>query len=204
MLVRWVGLLRGVLLVSALALFAVCIEAMAIKTGFPYGHFFYNTKAGIMIGDLVPMSTPFAWITIVLGSAALAAGTVTKLWQRISVTVLIMISTDLLLDPVAVALGLWYWLEPGLYYGVPVINYMGWVISASVGSLLVCIYTHKKYIQSMYMPAGLAASLYFSLLLWTGIAFWKGLIVPCMVGAFLLLFFRRTFHAAIKEFVYIK
>lgn len=157
-----------------------------------------------MIGDLVPMSTPFAWVTIVLGSAALAAGTVTKLWQRISVTVLIMISTDLLLDPVAVALGLWYWLEPGLYYGVPFINYMGWVISASVGSLLVYIYTHKKYIQSMYMPAGLAASLYFSLLLWAGIAFWKGLIVPCMVGAFLLLFFRRTFHVAIKEFVYIK
>lgn len=200
-LVRWLGLKQGLLLLAVLALLAVGIEAAAIKTGFPYGHFFYNTKAGIMIGDLVPVSTPFAWIAIVLGSAAMAAKLVKKIWQQIIATVLIMICIDLLLDPVAVTLGLWYWFKPGLYYGVPFINYVGWVLSASIGSLVVFLFTHKRFAQDLYMPAGLASSLYLSLLLWIGIAFWKGLLVPFMIGVLFLLFFRRTFSIAIRELI---
>lgn len=198
---RWLGWSRSLLLLGVLALFAVGIEAAAIKTGFPYGHFFYNTKAGIMVGELVPISTPFAWIAIVLGSAALAVRLVKKIWQQVIATVLIMICIDLLLDPVAVTLGLWYWFKPGLYYGVPLINYVGWILSASVGFLIVFLCTHKRLAQDVYMPAGLVSSLYLSLLLWMGIAFWKELLVPFMIGVLFLLFFRRTFSIAIRELV---
>jgi len=39
---------------------------------------------------------------------------------------------DLVLDPGAVALGFWSYAAGGVYYGVPVQNYLGWILSATV------------------------------------------------------------------------
>ena len=35
---------------------------------------------------------------------------------------------DLLLDPMAIRLGWWKWEEKGLWFGVPLTNYIGWAI----------------------------------------------------------------------------
>ena len=37
---------------------------------------------------------------------------------------------DLFLDPQMVAWGYWVWARPGAYFGIPVINYFGWILSA--------------------------------------------------------------------------
>ena len=41
---------------------------------------------------------------------------------------LIAISLDLLMEPVAVRLGLWRWTPPGAWLGVPVGNFVGWAV----------------------------------------------------------------------------
>jgi putative membrane protein len=46
------------------------------------------------------------------------------------------VAVDLVLDQAAVALGFWSYAD-GSYYGVPWLNYAGWVLSGTVATLLV-------------------------------------------------------------------
>jgi putative membrane protein len=44
---------------------------------------------------------------------------------------------DLFLDPQMVSWRLWIWDQPGGYFGIPWINYVGWVGAAAMMTLLV-------------------------------------------------------------------
>jgi putative membrane protein len=39
---------------------------------------------------------------------------------------------DLLLDPQMVDWGLWVWQEPGAYFGIPLINFLGWFLTGAL------------------------------------------------------------------------
>jgi len=47
-----------------------------------------------------------------------------------------VVAVDLVLDPGAVAIGFWEY-EAGTFHGVPATNYAGWVLSATVATLLI-------------------------------------------------------------------
>jgi putative membrane protein len=55
---------------------------------------------------------------------------------RLPVVIAAVLAVDLVLDPAAVALGFWTY-GGGVYYGVPLSNYAGWVVSATVATVLV-------------------------------------------------------------------
>jgi uncharacterized membrane protein len=43
---------------------------------------------------------------------------------------------DFFIDPVAVAAGFWIWLVKGtVYYGIPLLNYVGWSVLMFLASL---------------------------------------------------------------------
>jgi putative membrane protein len=46
-----------------------------------------------------------------------------------------VLAIDLVLDPGAVAIGFWAYLDGGVYYGVPASNYAGWVLSGTVATV---------------------------------------------------------------------
>src|SRR5690606_26638083 len=46
---RWLGWRNGTILIVILGLYALAIEASAIVTGFPYGHFGYSDLLGFRI-----------------------------------------------------------------------------------------------------------------------------------------------------------
>ena len=52
------------------------------------------------------------------------------LWWRVPLlTAVLAVVFDLFIDPVAVAAGYWVWLKPGrIYYGIPLLNYVGWFV----------------------------------------------------------------------------
>lgn len=117
-----------------LALFAYLIEGLGVLTGLPYGHFAYLQTLEPMLFDLVPLSLPLLWLPIVLSGYVLAVH-----WARgrgrfavFALATGLIVLQDLILDPGAVALGFWAWDEPGGYYGVPGINFAGWVLSSAV------------------------------------------------------------------------
>ena len=120
---------------AILAGYVYAIEYVGIRTGLPYGPFEYGIDLGLMVGG-VPVGLPLFFIPLVLNAyllvvlilhrrslpAALPAGA----------AIPIVLAIDLVLDPGAVAVGFWSFDAGGAYYGVPVSNYLGWALSATV------------------------------------------------------------------------
>ena len=55
------------------------------------------------------------------------------------VTGLVGVTYDLFTDPVATAIGLWSWRTSGVWFGVPIENFLGWFLILAISVL--CYYT---------------------------------------------------------------
>jgi bisanhydrobacterioruberin hydratase len=123
--VRSLGSKKGLYLLITLAVYAVAVETFAIKTGWLYGDFLYTGSLGLKLFGVTPWTIIFAWPPIAIGAVALSSG-------RLAKSVILMVLADLVLDPGAVDLGFWSWPAGGFWYGVPIVNYLGWVVSSFV------------------------------------------------------------------------
>ena len=57
-------------------------------------------------------------------------------WQVPLATGVIAVLLDLFLDPIAVLAGYWLWLvESSVYYGIPLLNFVGWFVLTSLAPL---------------------------------------------------------------------
>ncbi|MDQ5952024.1 MAG: hypothetical protein QG626_151 [Patescibacteria group bacterium] len=178
---------RGVLAYVGLALFGLMIETAAITTGIPYGSFTYHGALGYRLFGVVPWTLTLAWPPLVLTSA-IAARRLHWSWFGTSViAVLLLVAMDAVLDPGAVALGFWSWTHGGVYYAVPLSNYLGWCFSASVG-----IYLVYKWLPSLDMRL-VAMSGIFSVAFWCGIVLGFGFVLPSLIGCILLSYFGWAF-----------
>lgn len=128
--------LAGVL---ALVFYAYAIEFVGVATGWPYGEFSYLVDLGPMLFGQVPVGLPVFFLPLVLNSYLLALvllGDRADGWlPRVVTTLALVLVVDLVLDPAAVSLGFWSYAADGPYYGVPLSNYFGWVLSGSVSVL---------------------------------------------------------------------
>jgi putative membrane protein len=136
-----VGKRAGIALTVLLA-YTYAIEYIGVETGLPYGEFSYGVSLGPMVDGTIPFALPLFFVPLVLNSYLLCylllgdrAGDAVVRIPAVAATV---VAVDLVLDPAAVALGFWTFAEGG-YYGVPLINYGGWVVSAVVGTILIDI-----------------------------------------------------------------
>lgn len=129
---------RALAVLGALCGYTYLIEYVGVTTGWPYGSFSYGVELGPMVAG-VPLALPLFFLplvcnayfltVLVLGERAVTAR------YRLPVTVAIVLLVDCVLDPGAVALGFWSYADGGVYYGVPLSNYAGWVLSGSVAAL---------------------------------------------------------------------
>jgi len=67
------------------------------------------------------------------------------------VTGLIMASWDLINDPVMVAMGAWGWPDGGLYYGISLWNYEGWIELSVLIFVLFSFYLYRKKRNQIYI-----------------------------------------------------
>ncbi len=130
------GWKRAAIILGGIGLFALAVETLAIKTGLPYGNFSYGEGLGGKIADTTPWTVAFAFPPLLLLGYWFGNRFSTIFWKIIAITVAITVYTDIVLDPAAVSMGMWAWDTPGFYYGVPLINYFGWIITATLGGLL--------------------------------------------------------------------
>ncbi len=137
---------RALVGLGVLALFTWGIELVGVLTGLPYGAFSYGVELGPMLFDLVPLGLPVFYFPILLNSYLLALLVLDSpsFLRRFAFTLGVVIALDLILDPGAVALGFWGWADPGGYYGVPAVNYLGWLLSGSVAiAILQVAFDHE-------------------------------------------------------------
>lgn len=111
------------------------IEYVGVSTGWPYGEFVYGISLGPMVGE-IPAALPVFFLPIVMNAyilSLLSLGDRAASWVvRLAVVIPAVVAMDVVLDPAAVSLGFWEYVAGGLFYEVPLSNYAGWVLSATV------------------------------------------------------------------------
>lgn len=124
---------RAFLALLILTAYTYAIEFVGVITGLPYGDFEYLIALGPMIAGAVPAGLPIFFFPLVLNAylLVLLLGPRGKV-SRVLATAATVITLDLILDPAAVSLGFWTYFAGGFYYGIPLQNFLGWVLSAVI------------------------------------------------------------------------
>lgn len=187
-IVRTKGYTRGLSIIALLGVYALIVETSAIKTGFPYGSFVYNDLLGNKILDTTPWTVAFAYPPILLLTywyARQRHGTRNRLKVAASTAFDAML-IDLVLDPAAVKLGFWEWINPGFYYGVPLINFAGWLLTGFIGGLIL------TYILPGKLPKALTYSGAAILWFWTFVNLFSAQFMPALIGVLLIMLFAHA------------
>lgn len=182
-LLRWLGVPRGLSLLIIFSLLPLMVEGFAVFSGVPYGPFFYSTHLGEPIAGLVPWTVAFAYLPILLGAFTLAcrpAGG--RRFQEVGAGVLFLLIADLVIDPAAVYAGFWVWREPGLYYGIPLSNFLGWAFTGALYLLLFRALAGRGQRDPGCPPPALTSSLFLIVCLWTGFLIRASLLIPAVIG----------------------
>lgn len=166
--------------VTTLAVLALTIETFAVWTGWPYSQFAYHPDLSLKILETTPLLVGLAWPGVLLSSWVLTHR-LTNSITRVILTTTLLVWYDLLLDPVAVNWGIWSWAEPGGWFGIPVQNYLGWVLSGIVGTTTLEVL--KSRLNRLLITTAADRFLAAQTLLWSA-AFWAG--VAAAIGWWLL------------------
>ncbi len=170
----------------AISLFAIIIETIGLITGFPYSHFSYTETLGHKLFGTTPWTVFFAFTPLVLGAIRYADIIAKKVWGKITLAVTLLVAIDLILDPVAVAQGFWTWQINGLYYGVPFINFLGWIFTSLIA---IGIYFYFKKFKTI---PGQELSYYYSVWIWTGASLFLNLWIPLLIGIILIIIMHKV------------
>ena len=136
------GLWRQALLAgAAVPLLGWVVEVVGQASGFPFGTYHYTPLLQPQLAG-VPVLIPLAWLMMMPPAWAMAVVIVGAEpgWRarlrRAAVSALAFTAWDLFLDPQMVAWNAWVWAVPGAYFGIPLLNFAGWLLVAFCVSLL--------------------------------------------------------------------
>lgn len=194
----WLGWSDGIKLVAVLGVYALAVETISLFTGFPYGHFGYSEHLGYRLFDAVPWTVAFAWTPLMLCAYTAARSLFVSRVRRIVCATFLLLAFDLVIDPGAVMLSFWQYPEGGAYYGVPVSNFVGWIVSGGIGSAITegVIGYFRPLLPP---PVQIGSSAFFIIFFWTALAAVGGLGVPAAIGGgiaiAMYLWYRRSYYA---------
>lgn len=159
---RSVGV-RGILIFTLIcALVGNGMENLGVATGFPYGHY---TFLGVMGPKLfaVPVLLGLAYIGMAWASWRLGcaiAGPRARWFVPPVVAAFVMTAWDLAQDPVwSTMLHAWAWRDGGRWFGVPLSNYFGWLVTTFLIFAMFAAYQRRRA-QHRYTSAWPALALY--------------------------------------------
>ncbi|GAA1338717.1 hypothetical protein GCM10009611_06570 [Arthrobacter roseus] len=178
------GFRRAIVGIVSVALFAYLIEGFGTVTGVPYGNFEYGTALGPKVFGIVPYLLPLSYVPLVIGSVGMFAANSRRL-HRILWATLFLVMVDGVLDPGAAMLGFWTWPGGGVYYGIPLSNYVGWLISGLVSVTLLTLIGGPALRTRTCRPE-LLDSMIASLTFWLGVTVFSGLVIPAVLAVLLL------------------
>jgi len=118
------------------AVVSFLLEEIGVRTGWIYGAYHYSGMLGPKLGD-VPILIPLAWFMMIypswLVARALLRGVNVKavggLTSLAAMAAIVMTAWDTVMDPGMAAAGNWVWERGGSYFGVPLHNYFGWLLT---------------------------------------------------------------------------
>jgi putative membrane protein len=136
------GVVRALRVTVTILTVSWAAEVIGSRTGFPFGAYSYMDMLEPQILD-IPLQVPLGWL-MMLPPAWAAAAVLTqhvkpdwKFPTFVGLSALAMTAWDLFLDPMMVAWGVWAWEHPGIYFGIPGTNYLGWALISALITILV-------------------------------------------------------------------
>jgi uncharacterized membrane protein len=127
-------------------------ENLSILTGFPFGWYHYSDAMGPRL-FLVPLLIGPAYFGVGYLSWTLARAILDDESARLDGTLafatpvmasFIMVSWDLTIDPImSTATSNWVWHHGGSYFGVPLVNFLGWYLTVYVFFQLFALYARR-------------------------------------------------------------
>ncbi len=116
-------------------------EQVGIATGLIFGAYHYTDYLGSRLGD-VPVLIPLAWFMMIYPSYVIAnllvdgrptgtSGGLRRLLALAAASAVVMTAWDLVVDPIlsGPSVKAWIWETGGPYFGIPIHNYFGWLLT---------------------------------------------------------------------------
>jgi uncharacterized membrane protein len=132
---------------DALVLAAICVlitftmENIGVTTGFPFGHYHFEIEPNLPhVGAIPPIVGPlwfgmgyFSWVLAetLLGGAQARLSPRFRLVALPIVAAFVMTQWDVVMDPPESTISkIWIWHDGGAHFGVPLSNYLGWLLTS--------------------------------------------------------------------------
>jgi uncharacterized membrane protein len=127
---------RTALFFAVSAIVSYVMEEVGVRTGLVFGAYHYSDMLGTKLGH-VPILIPLAWFMMIYPSWMVARALLRGVDQgssvgniaRAAVAACVMTAWDTVMDPGMAASGNWIWEKGGAYFGVPMHNYFGWLLT---------------------------------------------------------------------------
>ncbi len=123
------------------AVISWAFEQVGVATGAIYGSYHYTDYLGPKLGH-VPLLIPLAWFMMIYPSYIIAnliaddrpigsRGTLKHIVWLSFLSAAVMTAWDLIIDPVLSGPNVkaWIWEQGGPYFGIPIQNYIGWMLT---------------------------------------------------------------------------
>jgi len=130
------GLRRTLLFFVLTAVISYVLEEVGVRSGLIYGPYHYGAMLGPKLGS-VPVLIPLAWFMMIYPSWIVArallrdvdTSSLAGLAAQAMIAAWVMSAWDTVMDPGMAAAGNWVWEHGGGYFGVPLRNYFGWLLT---------------------------------------------------------------------------
>ncbi len=122
---------RAVLAAAVVVGGTLVLEAVATRTGWPFGEYDYSDDLRPAVAG-VPVAVALAWWAMAVPAREVAARLVPAGWQRVALGAAALTAWDVFLDPQMVDEGYWTWAGGGPWRDVPISNYVGWFLASAV------------------------------------------------------------------------
>jgi putative membrane protein len=127
------------------------LENLSIRTGVPFGHYHYTGGGKIFlvpwfIGPAYLATGYLAWVvaTVLLGDVRRSSPWLTTIGTPV-IAAFAMTAWDLSLDPVASTIHhAWIWENSGGFFGVPLVNYLGWTLTVYLFTQVFALYLRSR------------------------------------------------------------
>ncbi len=145
-----------------ITLLGLGIEIIGVNFGVPFGEYGYSHILGVKWWD-TPIIMGINWLMLVYSGVLTVHQFISNPWIKAFISGLLLVSLDLLIEPVAIKWNMWSWLKPE----VPIENFITWGCAAILFSLILSFNIGKETKNKMATPVILLQFLFFILLgLW--------------------------------------
>ncbi len=145
---------------AALGIFILgfLVEVAGVNSGMIFGHYIYGETLGVKLWN-TPLMIGVNWLLLIYTSWVLTGHITENRWLRYALGGTAMVLYDVFLEPVAIRLDMWNWLNGQ----VPLQNYAAWFVVSVI--LLILLDLNTKQLKNKIAPSLFIIQLVFFLFL---------------------------------------